>query len=176
MHKITAVYGGDVAHAVSSGSINEAVNARVSTATHPGRPVAPAVSNATESHRRWREGSRLASITRKHRPPVGTTFSFILNEQARISFTFAQSLVGRKVKAGCVRQTRRNRHKHRCKRKVSAGTLAFTGHAGLNKVIFQGRLSRSKKLKPGSYTVTITAVNAAGLTSRPRTLSFTIVT
>jgi hypothetical protein len=58
---------------------------------------------------------------------------------------------------------------------VSAGTFAFTGHAGLNRVVFQGRLSRSKKLERGSYTLTITAVNAAGRTSRPQTLAFTIV-
>jgi hypothetical protein len=35
--------------------------------------------------------------------------------------------------------------------------------------------SRTKKLKPGHYKLVITATNAAGQRSAPRTLSFTIV-
>jgi predicted phage tail protein len=45
----------------------------------------------------------------------------------------------------------------------------------LNKVAFQGRISRSKKLPLGAYTLQITAVNSAGKRSSPRTLSFSIV-
>jgi hypothetical protein len=36
-------------------------------------------------------------------------------------------------------------------------------------------ISRSKKLRSGSYTLVITATSAAGLTSAPARLSFTIV-
>jgi hypothetical protein len=53
--------------------------------------------------------------------------------------------------------------------------LSFAGHGGLNKVFFQGRISRSRKLKPGHYTLIITATNASGRHSRPVRLSFTIV-
>jgi hypothetical protein len=56
---------------------------------------------------------------------------------------------------------------------VTAGTLSFTGHAGRNKVSFQGRISATRKLRPGRYTLVITAT-ASGKTSRPMTLSFTI--
>jgi hypothetical protein len=59
---------------------------------------------------------------------------------------------------------------------VTVGGLAFTGHPGLNKVAFQGRLSGSKRLKPGGYTLTITAVNASRQSSKPQALSFTIAT
>ena len=55
------------------------------------------------------------------------------------------------------------------------GTLSFMGHNGTNKVVFQGRISRSKKLKPGLYTLIITATNSAGARSTPVTLRFTIV-
>ena len=53
--------------------------------------------------------------------------------------------------------------------------LAFNAHAGTNKVRFQGRLSRSKKLKPGRYLLTITATDSAGNRSAPKGTRFTIV-
>jgi hypothetical protein len=56
-----------------------------------------------------------------------------------------------------------------------AGTLALAGHAGSNKVAFQGRLSSSKKLTPGTYTVTVTATNSRGERSAAVSLKFTIV-
>jgi hypothetical protein len=57
---------------------------------------------------------------------------------------------------------------------VTAGTLSFTGHTGTDKIIFQGRLSRTKKLKPGRYTLVIEATNSTGH-SAPARLTFTIV-
>jgi hypothetical protein len=51
----------------------------------------------------------------------------------------------------------------------------FNGHAGTNKVRFLGRLSRSKRLKPGRYTLTVTAIDSAGNRSNAKTISFTVV-
>jgi hypothetical protein len=164
-HKITANYSGDTAHAVSSASINEPVTTR---ALPP-----PTVSNARESHRRWREGTRLAQFSRKHGLPVGTTFSFTLNEQADVSLAFSQPGPGRSVNGKCVAATRQNRHKRACTRHVPVGGLAFTGHPGLNMVAFQGRVTPFKKLTLGSYTLTITATRG-GQSSSPQTLNFTI--
>jgi hypothetical protein len=121
----------------------------------------PVIGDASQSNRRWREGTLLASFSRRHNlPPLGTKFSFTLNEQAKVSFAFTQQVSGRKVKAKCVAQTRKNRHKHACKRTVTQGVLSFTGHDGTNRVSFQGRLSHSKKLRPEAYTLVITATNA----------------
>ena len=117
----------------------------------PKPPPSPVVQGAHQSAARWREGNRLAQISRK-KTPTGTTFSFSLNEQATVTFSFAQRAGGRK-----------------------AGTLTFSGHSGTNKVAFQGRITRAQKLKPGRYTVTITATNSAGMSSAPASLSFTIV-
>ena len=61
------------------------------------------------------------------------------------------------------------------RRTATAGTLTLAGHSGTNRVAFQGRVSAAKKLKPGRYTLGITATNTAGLTSTPKLLSFTIV-
>jgi hypothetical protein len=56
---------------------------------------------------------------------------------------------------------------------VVRGALSFTAAAGTHMVRFQGRLSKHKKLKPGRYTLMITATNAtARATAR---LTFTIV-
>jgi hypothetical protein len=57
---------------------------------------------------------------------------------------------------------------------VIAGALSFAGHAGRNSVTFDGRLSKTKKLKPGRHTLLITATSA-GQHSKTRTLTFTIV-
>jgi hypothetical protein len=135
------------------------------------------VTGVSETHRVWREGNRLAQISSKgkKRPPIGTTFTFSLNEQAQVAFAFTQETTGRRVGRKCVAKTQENATRKACRRTVAAGTLSFRGHSGMNRVVFQGRISRSNKLKPGRYTLVITATNTAGQTSAPQKLSFTIV-
>ena len=135
----------------------------------------PTVTDVAQSNPVWREGNKLARTSRKHRPPVGTIFSFSLNEQASVSFAFTQQVGGRKVNGKCVAQTNKNRRKRTCRRTLTRATLSFTGHAGTNKVSFQGQVSRKKKLTLGSYTLVITATNGAGQHSPAKQLSFTIV-
>ncbi len=94
--------------------------------------------------------TRLKQSHATWRTGVGTTFSFSLSERARVSLAF----------------TRHGRLR---------GTVAFNGHAGKDKLAFAGRLSRAGKLSPGRYTVVVTATNAAGQTSKPQKLTFTIV-
>jgi hypothetical protein len=72
-------------------------------------------------------------------------------------------------------QTHANRRKPCCKRAVTQGTLSFAGHGGLDKVVFQVRISRPKRLHLGASTARITAVNSAGQHSSPRSLNLTIV-
>jgi hypothetical protein len=71
------------------------------------------------------------------------------------------------------RPSKKNHNKHACKRTATVGTLSLTGHAGLNQVSFQGRIS-SRKLKPGRYTLVVVA-SASGQSSNPARLNFTIV-
>jgi streptogramin lyase len=137
--------------------------------------VPPVLSGVAESASRWREGSRMAVLSRRHRPPVGSTFKFTLSEPASVQVTFTQVVSGRKVKKRCVAPTHGNAHRRPCPRTVVRGMLALAAHAGSDRIVFQGRLSRSRKLAPGGYTVTFVAVNAAGQRSQPRSLRFTIV-
>jgi trimeric autotransporter adhesin len=143
----------------------------------PANGAAPVLSGVSESAKTWRENNTLPHISanKKKRPPIGTTFSFRLNERATVSFSFTQQTAGRKVHGKCVAQTKRNRHKPRCTRVIIVGTLTFTAHQGVNKVRFAGRISPHKKLKRGRYTLVITATNPARQRSAPRSLTFTIV-
>jgi hypothetical protein len=136
---------------------------------------APALGALRQSAARWREGSRLARISaRRKRVPVGTTFSFTLNEPASLKLAFTQRVGGRQQGRKCVAQSRRNARGRACKRTVVRGTLVLSGHGGLNKVSFKGRLSRARKLAPGSYTLLLSASNAFG-TSASRSIAFAIV-
>jgi 6-phosphogluconolactonase (cycloisomerase 2 family) len=111
-----------------------AVGSPIAVAAPP--KLAVVLTKATQSHRRWRE--------RRH---GGTTFSFTLNEAARVTLAFTQ----------------KNHH-------PILGRLTVAGHAGRNKVAFNGRINRHTKLKPGTYTLTIRAGASA-----PQRLTFTIV-
>jgi DNA-binding beta-propeller fold protein YncE len=164
-------------HAGSGAQTSAQVQISPAPATPPpASPVgAPVVSHAAQTNKRWREGDRQPQISRRRRkPPLGTTFSFTLNQPATATLTFTTRVRGRKAAHKCVGETRRNAKHKACKRTVTAGTLSFSGHAGANTIAFQGRISSSKKLKPGRYTLTIEASGSAGR-SAPARLTFTIV-
>jgi len=136
----------------------------------------PVVSAVAQSAPVWREGAMLAQISKKRTPPppVGTTFSFALNEPAGATLSFTQRVPGRSVRHSCVAQTRRNARRRKCLRTVTVGAMSLAGHLGANTVAFQGRLSARTKLKPGRYALVIVADNLAGVRSPAATLSFTI--
>lgn len=137
-------------------------------------PPVPALASARQARLRWREGNAPAKISRRDRLPVGTSFSFVLNTAAKVTFAFTQPGSGRRVRGRCVAPTARNHHARRCSRAVTRGTLTFEAHSGENKVAFQGRISRRQKLRPGRYTLVISAVGPAG-SAAPQRLTFTIV-
>jgi len=128
----------------------------------------PSLSKAHQSHTSWAETASATHHT------VGTVFSFKLNETSTVLFSFTQQVSGRKVHGRCVAPTTHNRHSPSCRRTVTVATLSFTGHAGTNTLAFAGGLSHNRKLKPGHYTLVITATSGAAR-SKPLSLSFTIV-
>jgi hypothetical protein len=125
--------------------------------------TAPTLSHVHQSHRRWRE-HRGSGKT-----PVGTTFSFRLSQDARVSLTFTRHLAGHRVGRRCAAGAPK-RGERACTGKKGAGTLRLRAHSGANEVRFTGRT-----LGPGTYDVAIRAVNAAGKRSRSSKLTFTIV-
>jgi hypothetical protein len=141
----------------------------------PIHPVpAPRITSVSQTNAVWREGSKLPQISKRSKRAVGTTFSFVLNEQASVTFAFLRRVSGRRVGSKCVAKTKRNAKRKACERLLAQGSLSFTGHAGTNRVQFAGRTSASTKLRPGHYTLAITAANPAGV-SAPASLSFAIV-
>ena len=122
---------------------------------------------------RWRLGTRLAHISSKV-TPIGTLISFNLSKPARVKLTFAEATPGRQINRRCVAADRSNRTRRRCTRFIKAGSLSFTGHAGLNRIKFDGRLSRTQTLTVGNYRLTVDATDSAGTRSRARTATFAI--
>jgi hypothetical protein len=146
-------------------------------------PPVPSIGHFSQSHKKWRTGSKAAAITakadkKKHKKkaPVGTTFSFTLNTPSAVSLNFTESAKGRKGKGGkCVAQTKHNKHKRSCKRTIQVGTLTFANAAaGTDSISFAGKIPGHRKLKAGRYRVTIEASNSSGH-STTSTLNFTIV-
>jgi hypothetical protein len=92
-----------------------------------------------------------------------------------VTFTFTQSVAGRRAHGKCVAPSPGNAHRPKCKRTVVVGSFGASGKAGQDKVRFQGRLSSAKTLRPGTYAVSVTAHDAHGLKGVSRSISFTIV-
>jgi hypothetical protein len=145
--------------------------------------VAPTLTDAAQTHTRWREGGMLAHISSaqkgnmSNKLPVGTTFSFTLNEPATVTFTFAKSASGRKLGKTCVMHIKRNeirkKQTRRCDRLFTADTLTLSAHAGANRLSFDGVITKHKKLAPGDYKLQLIA-SASGKRSAPSKLHFTI--
>jgi hypothetical protein len=141
----------------ASNPYGSAAATSVAVAVAAQRPPTPKITNLRQSHKKWREGKKLAKVARR-RPPVGDTFRFTLNTDAKLKLTFTHKV-----------------RRHGRTRTVTAGTVTFkTARAGHRKIVFQGRLSRHKKLHRGTYTLRITATNSSGHgVSKP--LTFKIV-
>jgi len=117
-------------------------------------------------------GRAAAKNTKKHK--LGTTFGYTLSKDATVRIVIAQASSGRRRGKRCVAPTRKLRKAPRCVRLSTRGTLTRTSHQGKNRVAFSGRIG-SRKLAPGRYQATITATDAAKNTSKPKTISFTVV-
>jgi hypothetical protein len=139
-------------------------------------PTTLTLTDVSQTHRKWREGTRKAALTRtKQKPsPVGTSFAFTVNETAEVTLAFTQTAAGRRVSGKCQPATRHDRKDPRCRRTLTRGTLSYAGTAGRHRLAFQGHVT-TRRLPLGDYTVTLTAASASGQRSRPHILRFTIV-
>jgi hypothetical protein len=135
--------------------------------------VAPVFSKVSLTNKVFAVGGGNTAVSAK-KTKTGTTFRFNLSEDARVRFVIAQRLPGRRSGKACRKPSAKNRGRRSCTRFVKRGTLVRTDKSGANSLKFTGRIGR-RALKPGRYRVTITATDAAGNSSKPKTLSFTIV-
>jgi Divergent InlB B-repeat domain len=157
-------------------SADRVVSATFSAVPQPTATVVQvlALTHVSQTHARWRKASgRSRSLSSKQHVPVGTTFSFDLNESASVTLSFSEHLAGRKLGKSCVAPSNETNMNHRCTRDLAAGTLIVAAHAGRNSVRFAGALASHGELKPGNYTLMLTA-NVSGKHSTPSQLHFTI--
>ena len=113
---------------------------------------APSLGRVTQSRARWRGGSSRPRLGSSPRTRAGTTISFSLSAAARVRVVFAR-------------------------RRAGAGAVAMTVSAprGRSRLFFDGLLPDGRRLAPGSYTATLTAVGSNGVRSAPRTLRFAVL-
>jgi alpha-tubulin suppressor-like RCC1 family protein len=119
-------------------------------------PHAPVIGKISQSVSRWVRGRAAATITanRKRKLPVGTTFRFTLDQSATLKLSFTRP--GRRVGKHCMAAATTH-GKRKCT--IVAGTLGLTGHAGTDRVGFDGRFGSGKELAPGTYELVVTATN-----------------
>ncbi len=111
----------------------------------------------------------------KLRHKRGTAFKYSLSEAASIKIVVTERVSGKRRGRSCVAPIRKLRKARKCTRTITLGTLTRISHRGANTVAFSGRIG-SRALKPGRYQARITAIDTARHSSRPQTLTFTIVT
>ncbi|HUA48632.1 MAG TPA: beta-propeller fold lactonase family protein [Solirubrobacteraceae bacterium] len=134
----------------------------------------PSLTRVAETHRTWRGVSTPVAISAA-RVPVGTMFSFAVDQRARVTLQFAQTVAGERVRDVCQAPTRANRGARPCRRMLTRGILSLTVPAGAHRVSFDGRIGRAQ-LPLGAYAVDLTAINpGTGQRSAVRTLRFRIV-
>lgn len=126
----------------------------------------PVLSNLTVSPRTWKLGARPPRLLAAR---VGTRIRWRLSEDAATTLLFQRALPGRRVGRRCVKPTRANRAKRRCRRFRRAGRLVLQNSSGgLNTLRFQGRLAGQRRLAPGRYRVAARAADSAGQQSVAR--------
>lgn len=108
------------------------------------------------------------------RTSTGITFTVGLRTASAVRLDFMQPAAGREIAGNCVPQTASNLSMPPCRRMMILGTIRYHGLAGLNKLVFNGRFSNNKTLKPGRYWVNLTATASGGRRSVPDWLTVTI--
>lgn len=136
----------------------------------PPTPKSAVLGTVHLSSRTW------ATKKGSHHRVVGTTMTFTLDVAASVRVDISRLVGGRTVKGKCVAETRKNRTKRSCTRRLSAGRVTIPGRAGADTVFFGGRTDGGSTLKPGHYRATVTALVAGGPASASRTVKFTVAT
>jgi hypothetical protein len=134
----------------------------------------PSISSASASPRVFAVDRKGASEKAASAAKKGTSLRYKLSEKARVAFTVARALAGRRSGKKCVRQTTKNRGKRRCTRYARFGRFAVASAAGSDSHHYKGRIGK-RAMKPGSYRVTLLATDGAGNRSKAKALKLRVV-
>jgi glucose/arabinose dehydrogenase len=134
----------------------------------------PVVTRLRMARRTFAVSRRPTAVVARQRTPQGSAFRFTLSERSVVTLRIDRRTTGRRSGRRCLAASRRLRGRPKCTHYVRVGALRRTLVAGRRSIAFSGRIGRTA-LSLGSYRTTVTAVDAARNTSRPRTATFTIV-
>jgi hypothetical protein len=138
-----------------------------------GDRIAPRISGAHLTRKRFAVGPRGTPRVAARRAKRGTTFVFRLSEAAPTRIVLERALPGRRRGGRCVKP-RKGLRRH-CTRFVKSATLTRAkARLGLNQIAFSGRVGK-RRLRPGAYRAVLTAIDPAGNRSRAIRLSFRVV-
>jgi hypothetical protein len=139
------------------------------------QPVLAAASRASIFPRSFRAAPGGPSTRAARRVIYGARVTYTLNQAARVRFTVARELPGRRTRRGtCVRPTRANRLARRCIRRLPVrGSFTLNGRSGRNAFRFMGRIG-GRRLTPGNYRLTATPT-ANGRRGRATSVGFRII-
>lgn len=126
----------------------------------------PKVADLKLSPSTFRRGKHMATIAKagmKKKTPTATTISFDLSEAATVALSFERSRAGVMVGKRCVARSRQHSKGKRCSLWTPyRGGVTRAGHAGLDKILFEGILDFNKPLPQGAYRLSLKASNADG--------------
>jgi virginiamycin B lyase len=150
--------------------VSEEQGARIAEVTGLEAPAPPAATPITTPPRPAPDTTRptIGSLKLSRK---GTTLHIVvtLSEAAKITAAVQKPKTGRRSRGHCVAPTRKLRRAKRCTRYVTVAHVSRAARAGMTTL----HLS-TKRLKRGSYRVTVKARDAAGNVSRVRTASLRI--
>jgi hypothetical protein len=138
------------------------------TASYTVVAVLPKITSLRQTALKWLE-RRIKGL----RLPLGTTFSFSLDQAARVKLSFTRLASGRVASGRCVSPPLAGPRAQRCTRSLSAGTLSVPADRGANALAFTGKTSAGR-LPAGTYTVVLRATGLSGRASPAVALLFTI--
>jgi hypothetical protein len=104
----------------------------------------------------------------------GTHVTYTLSEASTVSFKVTRKAAGRKVGKRCVKPTKKNAGKRKCKRTVTVGRFSRASSQGANSFHFTGRV-HGRRLKPGAYRLVGTAKDSSGNKSKAVSKAFRII-
>jgi hypothetical protein len=132
-------------HSLTVTAVDSNGIASVRTVRYTVVAVRPTITGLRQSAAVWLEHRR-----GRNGGPVGTKFSFSLDQAAGVTFRFVSSASGR-----------------------TTGTLTVAERAGNDTLSFSGTTSRGA-LAPGTYTVLVSAIGVGGQPSTIRSLRFVV--
>jgi hypothetical protein len=134
------------------------------------------VTHVVVSPGRFHRGRHAATISRAKSGPIGTTISFQLSAAASVTLGFERAQLGVLVGRRCAPPGKGHTKGRHCTRYAAIShTVVRNGHAGLNRIHFEGLLDGGTRLTPSGYRLSLSAHGTAGTAVAAQHPTFTLL-